>query len=225
MQRGQLFAIGEHYHLFNRGAHKGAIFKDPSDYQRFLLLLHLANNAKPIHISNLINFKYHGVTSDIFKEVTDKALVSILAYSLLPNHFHLVLRQEAEEGIERFMRKVGTGYSMYFNAKHEHSGVLCQGRYKSRLIDNEAYFRYIFSYVHLNPVELFQSDWKEVGIKNPSQTRMFLSSYKYSSYHDYHLGPRPEAAILSHHAKPDFLKEQNDLEDLLKWATLIQGRS
>jgi hypothetical protein len=106
---------------------------------------------------------------------------------------------------------------MYFNVKYEHSGCIFQGRYQARHIDNEPYFRYIFAYVHLNPFDLMQADWKDVGVKNRALARSFLSNYRHSSLCDYVGAERPEHAILTREGVPDFLKQQNDITDLLKW--------
>jgi len=148
------------------------------------------------------------------------AMVDILAYSLLPNHFHLVLRQRTENGITEFMRKFITAYTMYVNAKHDHSGVLFQGRFKSSHIDTESYFRWIFSYVHLNPLELNEPGWKEEGVRDANKARAFLRNYPYSSYMDYVGGARLESKLLSTVDIPDFLKEIDDLDQLLKTVSL-----
>jgi len=149
------------------------------------------------------------------KRARTQKLVDVLAYALMPNHFHLVLKQVKDGGISKFMRKLATGYSMYFNIKHGHSGVLFQGRFKSSHINSEPYFRYIFSYVHLNPLELVEPDWKEGTIRNEKKARKFLSDYRYGSYFDYCVGERPERVILAYDDAPDFLKEQNDLEEMI----------
>ncbi|KKU55273.1 MAG: hypothetical protein UX77_C0014G0004 [Parcubacteria group bacterium GW2011_GWA1_47_11] len=217
MLRKTALAVGETYHVYNRGAHKQSIFTSEGDYQRFLLLLHLCNQLGPLDFRRLLS-KYKGRSfADIFEEEkNEQSLVEILAYSLMPNHFHVVLRQKDEGGITTFLKKVLTGYSMYFNTKYAHSGVLFQGRFKSSHIDNEAYFRYIFSYVHLNPLDLFAPGWKECGLKNPDGARQYVNSYKYSSFFDYVGNNRAEKALLSFGQTPEFLKSQNDLEELLK---------
>lgn len=209
-------AEGETYHIFNRGAHKQPIFRREEDYARFLLLLHLANSEEPIDLRALFR-KYKGQTfADILEgEKPSKSLVDIFAYSLMPNHFHLVLRQKKENGITTFARKVFTAYSMYFNLLYKHSGIISQGAFKSRHIDNDAYFRYIFSYVHLNPLSLKFSAWETEGIQNHDEARDFLAKFPHSSYYDYSVGRRPERNILSHEDAPDFLKTHNDLEELL----------
>jgi len=212
----------EYYHVYNRGAHKGAIFMHEEDYKRFLLLLLVVNTSKHIEMRTTLQ-KYAGRPSArVFEESFDKSLVDILSYSLMPNHFHLILRQKADDGISRFMKKLCTAYSMYFNMKYDHSGVLFQGRYKSVHIDNDPYFQYLFAYVHLNPVELVQPRWKEIGIKEKNKVRMFLSSYRYSSYYDYCVGARPEKSVLAEDDLVKFLKDKNDLEDLLAWESGVE---
>ena len=155
---------GEIYHVYNRGAHKRDIFTTDWDYQRFQVLLYLSNTKDPINLRDLFE-KHKGRSfGGMFSEVVDGSLVSVLAYCLMPNHFHLVLRQKNQDGITLFMRKLATAYAMYFNTKYDHSGVLFQGRYKSKHVNTDAYLRWIFSYVHLNPLEIIQPEWKERGI-------------------------------------------------------------
>ncbi|MBC7836673.1 transposase [Acetobacteraceae bacterium] len=216
MLRKHSFVEGETYHIYNRGAHKQSIFKDKIDYARFLLLLHISNTKKAIETREILK-KYGGRSSgEVFKDINGDRVVEIISYCLMPNHFHLVLRQKEENGITIFMKKFATAYSMYFNKKYEHSGTLFQGRFKSSHINNEAYFRYIFSYVHLNPLDIFQPGWKE-GIKDINGAKNFLKTYPYFSLPDYPKSSRPEGSVLSFEDMPDFLKTQNDLEDLLTW--------
>lgn len=215
MRRKEVLASNETYHIYNRGAHKQPVFLDDHDYSRFLALLYLANGNNPIHMGNLLS-KYKGRSFlDIYSEETDHSLVDITAYSLMPNHFHLVMTQKTEEGISRFMKKVGTAYSMYFNARHDQSGILFQGRFKNRHVSDEAYYRWIYTYVHLNPLELLYPHWEERGIDDENGARDFMNSYRYSSYRDYTGALRPEGRLLALDAAPSFLKTQNDFEELL----------
>jgi len=217
MLRDAPFVDGEYYHVFNRGAHKLDIFVEEKDYARFLLLLHLANTSEGLEMKRVFS-KYGGQPlSAIFEqEVCDKTLVDVVAYSLIPNHFHLVLRQKSPEGITRFLKRTMTAYAMYFNLSRGHSGTLFQGPAKSRLIDNEAYFRYIFAYVHLNPLALIGYEKRKYSVEK-TKMREFLNSYPYSSFYDYNVSSRPEKVILGLESAPDFLKSSNDLEDLLRW--------
>ena len=115
------------------------------------------------------------------------------------------------------MKKLATGYSMYFNTKYEHSGTLFQGRFKSSYIDSEEYFRYIFAYVHLNPLEIFQPGWKVEGIKDKTGAQKFLSGYPYSSFVDYSVSNRPSRHILSLENIPDFLENPKRFRRPATW--------
>ena len=182
MLRKTPLATGETYHVFNRGAHKAAVFHTDTDYWRFLVSMYLANNVNPVHLSNLLAAeKYQGrsLLAVFDDERPDKSFVDILAYCLMPNHVHMVVRQKSKDGISKFMRRVMTSYAMYYNLRYEHSGALFQGRFKSSHIDNEPYFRYIFAYVHLNPLGLIEPEWDKNGIRDNSAAKKFLEGYEY----------------------------------------------
>lgn len=226
MLRKNPLVSGETYHIYNRGAHKLQVFDDPEDYDRFLLLLFLANNTKQIQVRNVLSFYQGPSLVEVFeKEKPDKKLVDVLAYCLMPNHFHLLLKQKAENGISTFMRKVVTGYAMYRNIKHEHSGVVFQGRFKSVLVDDEAYFRYIFSYIHLNPISLVEHEWKELGIVDEKRVHDFVRSYEHSSYIDYSVVERSKGNILTLSEVPSFIKNADDLKEMLRYSRSYQGPS
>jgi putative transposase len=199
-QRLQPLVTGEIYHVYNRGAHKADIFYNDSDRERFLALLLVANCNQPVHLENLLK-KYRGSTFiRLFEEEVPKLgerLVDVLAYCLMPNHFHLVVRQLVDGGITSFMRKVATAHVMAHNARHEHSGTLYQGKFKSRHVDSDEYLRWLFSYVHLNPLDLIEPRWKEGGFRATRQARLFLEHYRWSSLPDFQLRKRPERNILS----------------------------
>ncbi len=215
---------GETYHVYNRGAHKYATFTDESDYRRFSALLHLANHSGPILLREILGRKKHRgrFSGEVFAERPDKSFVDLLAYSLMPNHFHLVMRQRRDNGITKFMQKLTVSYSMYFNTKYGHSGVLFQGRFKSSHIDTEPYFRWIFSYIHLNPVSLVEPEWEERGIRDPARSKEFLRNYRHSSYYDYYVGERPERAILAYDEANDLLDKETDLQGML--AAYVKGK-
>jgi putative transposase len=114
-----------------------------------------------------------------------KNLVDIGAYCLMPNHFHLLLKEKTENGISLFMQKLMTAYTMYFNKKNGRNGALFQGTFKAEHLANDNYLKYMYSYIHLNPIKLIDPTWRENGIKNQSKTEKFLEQYKHSSYSEY----------------------------------------
>jgi putative transposase len=112
-------------------------------------------------------------------------LVSIGAYCLMPNHFHLLLTPLVDGGISKFMLKLQTGYSMYFNKKNDRVGALFQGVFKSQHMDDDIYLRYIYSYIHLNPAKLKNSEWKTQPKSFLNQLKKFIAEYPYSSLQEY----------------------------------------
>lgn len=166
------------YHIYNRGVEKRLIFMDEHDYSRFIKNLAIFNDSRSAD-----NFS----DSDIDQRIKErKLLVDVLAFCLMPNHYHLLLRPLSENGITEFMRKLGTGYANYFNIKYKKRvGPLFQGKFKSVLISNEAQFIYIPCYIHLNPLGLIMPHWREKGVKNKKQALSFIDNYRWSSHADY----------------------------------------
>ena len=103
----------------------------------------------------------------------------------MPNHYHFMLRQIVDGGITEFMRKIGTGYTNYFNLKNKRVGALFQGKFKAVHIEKEAHLLYLPHYIHLNPLDLGFPEWREQKIKNVSKALQFLKTYRWSSYLDY----------------------------------------
>ena len=122
----------------------------------------------------------------------------------MPNHFHLIIREKEIGGISKFMQKLITGYTMYFNQLNERSGSLFQGKFKASHIDNDRYLSYLISYVHLNPIKIIDPEWKERGIRNKKSAEKFLDNYKYSSFVDYCGVNRYEKSILSMDTLPKY---------------------
>jgi len=158
------YVVGGHYHIYNRGVEKRIIFKDKSDYAFFLSLLKeylLPENHPEIE---LIKERHPRRP-----RINCHEDVLLVAYCLMPNHFHLLLKLKKQGGLERFMRALLTGYSIYFNQKYERVGHLFQGRYKAALIQREAYLLHLTRYIHRNAIELLVED-------SP------LQEYSYSSF-------------------------------------------
>ena len=151
-------------------------------------------------------------------------LVDLGAYCLMPNHFHLLLAEHAEGGISRFMQKVTTAYTMYFNKRHKHSGVLLQGVFKSSHAHEDRYLKYLVSYMHLNPMKLIDSHWKENGIRDRKAADDFLSGYRYSSYTDYLGKQRIESALLNKKTLLDLYDIPADINaSIAEWLSCGDG--
>lgn len=166
------------YHLFNRGVEKREIFLDDQDYKVFLNMLKYYLLPKE-EIIKEFNQRSSLTPEDkskwlflISKQNNFYGKIELLAYVLMPNHFHFLLRQREERAIEFFMRSLLTKYVGYFNRKYQRVGPLFQGRYKGVLIDKEEYFLHLSRYIHTNPKEILPKEKK-------------LIDYPWSSYPAY----------------------------------------
>ena len=212
------FAPNEWYHCFNRGVDKRKVFMNQADYERFLMLLYLANDRTPVHISEN-RYGTPATLAETMNKTKTSELVHIGAYCLMPNHFHLLLCEATEGGIASFMQKVGTGYTMYFNKKESRTGSLFEGRFKSRHVKDDRYMKRVANYIHANPAEMVEPRWKKGAIKQRKRTEDFLSDYPYSSLYDYIQSEiRPQESLLNRGALLDCY---DDL-DILYVSTLLK---
>lgn len=203
---------GEIYHIYNRGVDKRNIFIDDEDRFRFIHDLYEFNDIAPaINLTFYLSDKTKEVGLPNIKRKSREVLVEILAFCMMDNHYHLIVRQKVENGITEFMRKLGTGYTNYFNKKYERSGALFQGKFKSVHINNEAHFMYLPVYVHLNPLDFKFPEWRERKIKDYEKAIEFLDTYRWSSYMDY-VGKKNFPSII----KKDFLLDRLDSEINIK---------
>jgi len=170
------YEAGSCYHIYNRGVNKQSIFEDNKDFKVFLSYLEFYLNPQ----SNFDENDLRGLSSQV-KVSPSKVLknyfgeITLFAYCLMPNHFHLMVKQNSDHGIDRFMRSLSTKYVRYFNSRYQRIGPLFQGPYKAVKIENEYQFVYLSKYIHRNPLDLFACE------ESPRR----LEDYKYSSYGNY----------------------------------------
>lgn len=153
--RKDKLAEGEYYHIFNRGVDKRKIFNDEKDFRRFCVSMDLLNDERDGLMVKWRDFKKCIPRAQLleFKEKhleKRENLVDIIAFCLNPNHYHILLRQRGEKGIEKFMHRLGTSYTNYFNEKYDRSGSLFQGRFKSTHINSNSLLFYLSAYVNCN---------------------------------------------------------------------------
>src|SRR3989344_4914316 len=181
-------SIDEYYHVYNRGAHKRIIFHDTADYVRFLFLILFFQSpfgfeqvSRPVR--NFVKHRVFDIDDADVLQIIDGRYVELTSFCLMPNHFHLILREVQEHGTARYMQRVLNGYAKYYNAKYEVSGHLFQGPYKAVHIKNNEQLLYLSAYIHRNPRDLKEWLNKE-------------SSYRWSSYQDFTKKNRFEELLL-----------------------------
>ncbi|MCK9351165.1 MAG: transposase [Candidatus Pacebacteria bacterium] len=206
MERKFNFSVDEYYHIYSRGVEKREIFLDNGDKERFLRLLFLSNSGKPFNFREVSGISFENISRG-------EPRTAIGAFCLMPNHFHLLLRETEEGGISAFIGKLLTGYSMYFNKKYKRKGVVFESRFQAQHVDNDNYLKYLFAYIHLNPVKLIEPEWKEKGIKDQKFAEDYLNKYRYSSYEDHMGTEREEALILDKESFPEYFERSRDFKD------------
>ena len=217
MERKFKFSEGEYYHVYNRGVDKRDIFLVGDDSRRFQKLLYVANSTKGVEMRIVKNLPLEKI------EIGEK-IVAVGAYCLMPNHFHILMKEITQGGISSFMSKLSTGYSMYFNTVNKRSGALFQGAFKAEHVDNDEYLKYLYSYIHLNPVKLIDPTWKELGICDVKKTRTYLENYHSSSYLDYLGVDRDQKLILSKSEFPDYFDKPKDFQEYVDdWLEFIKN--
>ena len=165
------FTVGSYYHIYNRGVDKRDVYNDVKDLERFKESVKQFNQIEGIGSLNWYrnSLKVRGLSSN------SVPLVAIVAISINPNHFHFILKQLVDGGIAKFMQKLLGGYTYYFNQKHARSGSLFQGTFKSKLIEDDNYFRKIFAYVNQN--------YAVHNIPKSKSAFIFASDKEYESEH------------------------------------------
>ena len=166
-------APGEYYHIFNRGMSKQLIFQNNSDRARFLfLILYFQSPVILLNISRPVkSFVKHSVFNTDKQEIIKNKFVELTSFCLMPNHFHLIVKEVEENGMARYMQRVLNSYTKYYNTKYNKSGHLFQGPYKAVHVKDNNQLLYLSSYIHRNPRELKEWLNKE-------------DSYPWSSYQD-----------------------------------------
>jgi len=149
--RKEVFSIGSYVHIVHRGTRGSALVRDEHDRRRFLKLLTYLNDEKvPRNWEREITREHVDAGYARPKHWPDrKPYVAVMAYCLLDNHFHLLLREEKERGIARFMQRLCTSMAAHFNTRHKENGSLFQGPYRARVIEDDAYLQYASAYVQV----------------------------------------------------------------------------
>jgi len=163
--RRTIFATNEIYHVFNRGVAQAPIFLFPKEYVRFLNLIDFYRYANPP-----FSFSHYNRLPDEEKEKFMKSLrkssplVEIYVYCLMPNHFHLLLKQLMENGITLMLRNLQNSYAKYFNLKHKRQGSLFQSMFKAVRMETDEQFLHVSRYIHLNPSTSYLVKIKDLAL-------------------------------------------------------------
>lgn len=142
--RKTIFVIGEYYHVYNRGIDRRTIFENRYNLERFLQSMSEFNTLEPI--GSIFESRH----SKLENKTLRRPIISLIAYCLNPNHYHFLLTPLVEKGVQKYMHRLGTGYTMYFNEKYHRTGSLFQGRFKAIHVNTNEYLLRLSAYINLN---------------------------------------------------------------------------
>lgn len=174
--RWPILANGEIYHVVNRGLEKRPTFDRQAEYERAVMAFSFYQHLRlPMRLSHFLNLPIEERKSQWqYIEQKNPRRVEILAYCLMPNHFHLLLRQKTDNAISRFLADVTNSYTRYFNTRHNgRKGPIFEGSFRSVRIESEEQLLHVSRYIHINPVVSYL-----VAYKN-------LAMYPWSSFSEY----------------------------------------
>jgi len=204
------YAENGYYHIYNRGVEKRTIFQDDQDYRVFLHYLKLYLSPpelfQPEKGPSFIRHQRQRPLNNFH------GIILLLAYCLMPNHFHLLIQQKPANGVEKFMRSLGTKYVQYFNKRNQRVGPLFQDIYKAVLIETDEQLLHLSRYIHLNPLEINKKD-------GPLSKKLIDG---YSSYADY-LGKKRTKWVYPKEILNFFKTAQKtSLKDILSYQSFVE---
>lgn len=182
--RSVVFQNGFVYHLFNRGVNRQPIFFTPRDYKRFTALLEYYR-FHPVLKSYSHYLALSIAEQNVFRQSLEQQpmAIDILAYCLMPNHFHILVKQNIDGGIHSFLSNVANGYTKYLNTKRERVGPLYQGPFKAVIVETDEQLFHLSRYIHINPVvsnivmidALASYSWSSLPMYLKTQTNQFIN--------------------------------------------------
>jgi len=210
-QKEANFEHETYFHVYNSGVDGRILFNSKEDFDRFEAYLYLLNAVEG---QRAANFFTGNRAATIFESARGELLVSIAAYAVTPREYHLLISANAHAGISKFMQKLQTAYTMFFNKKYQRAGRLFQSSYRSKSAQSTEHLKYLFAYVHLHPASIFDAGIVTGNVEPTEMPSLVAKAlhYRYSSVNEYtngHVITKPDAF-------PPYLQRMKDGATLLR---------
>lgn len=183
--RKEKFVPGEFYHIYSRIVFNNPEFKSYKNAERLALNFWIANSTISEKLFQYLrNSRNSKINREKLREIMKQGekIVDVVCYSIMPDHYHLLLRERKENGIFTFIHKCNTAVAKYINTRNERRGPLFESRFKSKHINTNKYLLHLSLYIHLNPLDFITGRaWREHGIKNWNSIKTKLFKYPWSS--------------------------------------------
>ncbi len=183
MLRKEKFCQKEYYHIYSRALLNNPVFNDKNNARRLKQAFLLANSTNSGEAFQFLRNNKNVSLKEITKILRNgDKLADILCYVIMPDHYHLLLRELKNNGIINFIRKCNTSIAKYINIKNNRLGPLFESRFKSKHINTNAYLLHLSLYIHLNPLDIISGkEWRENKLKNWNSEKKKLFNYPWSS--------------------------------------------
>jgi putative transposase len=221
MIRKTLFAPDNYYHLFSRTILKDPVFADYNNSKKLRQCLLLSNSTKSSDIYDYLRSSPEANYQIVLEKLKEgEKLVDILCYAIMPDHYHLLVKERLENGIIRFARSCNTSVSKYINIKNDRKGPLFEGRFQSKHVDSNEYLLHLSLYIHLNPLDFLDSrNWRNGNLKNWREKKNKLMNYSFTSIKNYLAEDFSDGVISGSEIVKEQFKNKNEYEDYLReWA-------
>ena len=208
---------GEYYHIYNRTILGIPEFKETNNCNRLTQAFLLSNSTKSTTAFQFLR-NHKDATLDEALEIAlgGEKLVDVLCYAIMPDHYHLLIREVKEKGATEFIRKCNISIAKYINKTKERKGTIFEGLFKSKHIDSNDYLRHLSLYIHLNPLDCIAGkEWREYKLENFNKHKEKLLNYPWSSL-SFFLSGAPNDIISGHEIITDQFKNRDDYEFYLK---------
>lgn len=210
-------------HVMNHAVERRELFCDDADRLRFIHNLYEFNSTASAEKHSISVKK-----SDLRGPILKKKLVSLHAWVLMKDHYHLLLSDRVEGGIVKFMTKLNVGYAKYYNERYERTGFVFRGKTKKVLVERNEHLLYLFHYIHFNPLDYLAgaSAWRvrsKDGVRNTEEAMHYLEQYRWSSFLDY-CGSKNFPSVLDKSLLTKVLTEyKKDAERYLREAEIAKN--
>ncbi len=187
MIRKNKFVPNHYYHIYNRTIFSMPEFKKPGNAEKLAQAFLLANSTQSSGAFQLLRNNKNATIEDALKIAEGgEKLVDILSYAIMPNHYHLLLKEGRENGITNFIHKCNVSIAKYINIKNDRRGPLFESVFKSKYISTNDYLLHLSLYIHLNPLDFITGkEWRKHKIQNWKEIKKSLLKYPWSSLNFY----------------------------------------
>lgn len=220
--RKEEFVLEEYYHIYSRTILNIPEFEDFENALKLSQAFLLANSTESTKAFECFrNSKNTNWRKSVEIAWRGDKLVDVLAYAIMPDHYHLLVKEKQENGVSNFLQKCNTSIAKYINTKKERRGSLFEGPFKAKHIDSNNYLLHLSLYIHLNPLDFIDSkNWREGGLKNWTSKKKKLLAYPWSSLKSFLYEDYEDWILSGTEIIRDQFKDRKDYEKFLReWST------